>query len=308
MGARFLYATDFHYTTTPPAGRVDDYGEAIRRKVEEVVALAVKTKATLLTGGDLWHRKPGGVSIGEVVDMIRMLKPVAPVYGIAGNHDQSGHQLKSTNSQGLGALVEAGILVLVDEPQEVNGVIIQGCSYHPDYEVPASYGAGKMFLQTKPVIWLSHGQLVCDSNAYPYQVTRCTDALNPGISLLLNGHLHTTWGQVYKGDSEIIVNPGSIGRVARNETHRPSVVGISVADDGTVRYKIVELESAADANGIFGEQDEATKMDDDGIEAFAQALKAESGDLGQGELLAAVERACCGDKELRLKVGARLGI
>jgi exonuclease SbcD len=321
MATRFIYATDFHYTTTPPAGRVDDYGEAIRRKLEEVVALAGKAKAKLLFGGDMFHKKPGGVTMAEVQDLIRILKPGAPIYGILGNHDLAGHQARSVASSAIGVLVEAGILVLVDEPKVVDGVTIAGYSYHPDYEQPESYGvdfnpcdcvgkvAGVENAYT-PTIWLSHGILVDDGKDYPYQVTRAKDVANDdcSIRLLINGHAHTPWDGEARHSGEVMLNPGSVGRVARNEVHDPSVVGISVADDGTIRHKVVKLKSAAAAEEIFGEQEQATKTDDDGIEVFANALRAESGDLGQGELLAAVERACGDDKELRLKVGGRLGI
>jgi DNA repair exonuclease SbcCD nuclease subunit len=304
--ARFLYFTDLHYSTTPPAGRIDDYGEAIRCKLEEIVALAQKGKATLLFGGDMFHKKPGGVMMGEVADLVRILKPAAPIYGILGNHDISGHQVKTAERSAIGILIEAGILVLVDEPQMVDGVMIAGCSYHPDYETPKSYGKGFEPFEGGPVIWLSHGILVDDDTKYPYQVTRDIDVGNLDGALLLNGHVHTPW-MLGKGQ-ERILNPGSIGRVARPEMHQPMVVGISVAKDGAISHKAVAVKSAREAFEVFGDKEDASKLDDDGIEAFARALQAESGDLGQTELLAAVERACGSDKKLRQAVGARLGI
>ncbi len=101
---RLLYVTDTHIRGTAPRSRTDDFVEALRNKLNEVIDIAGREKVNaVLHGGDLFDRPD--LSPAVVRDFARLLRRLeTPVYTIAGNHDIYGHNPETVDRSMLGLL------------------------------------------------------------------------------------------------------------------------------------------------------------------------------------------------------------
>lgn len=309
---RFLFLFDPHYTTSPPSSRADSYGDEIIAKLVEVGEIAKKGNVDAIgIGGDLFHRKDK-TTYTECRTIAKVLRSYpAPVYGICGNHDISGYQLDSFKSKPIGVLEAAGLLQLIDDPVDMGeGIILAGRSYAKDYEVPASYSCGFKKPAGATLIWLSHGMLLPDKPELPYEYTSSADIGGKiKADMLFNGHFHIeTWFRQF--NDKIIVNAGSVARVAIDNQHVPQVFFAAV--DGKARkwgYKAVTLKATKPYADVFIEAPISTKESDEAIRAFAEALAKEGGSLQTDDLKAVVVKATEGrPEEVRDAVCARLGI
>lgn len=311
---RLLYFTDIHYSRVSPEGRLDTYPEDITEKLDQIVSISKKVKSdAVLFGGDIWHRKHD-VIMSEVREMTAIFKMFnTPVYGILGNHDQSGYRADSKNNRAAGVLEAAEAIQWIDEwhPYDLGeGVYLSGTPYKKDYEALESYGVGYKRPQTASIlIWLSHG-ILTQKEKLPYESTNCKDVLkSTNADIILNGHIHSEVFTVEE-DGKLIISPGSIGRVARNERHTPSVVVIVVDTKKKVfKSKIIKLSNAKPAAKIFLDVKESDKESDDDIRTFVETLKRDSEDLRDEDLKSVVAVACKGKPiEVHDAVLGRLGI
>lgn len=313
---KMLYFTDIHHSHVSPEGRTDSYGADVLGKLEEIVSIANKGKVDICVfGGDMFHRKHD-VSMAEVREVIAILKELkCPLIGILGNHDQTGLRADSKNNRAAGVLEAADVITWVDMCVSKiikDCIVISGAPYSRDYECLESYGknsAGKRSQKKDVLIWLSHGMLV-QKGKPPYEHTKLKDvADSTDADIVLNGHFHTeSWA--HEANDKLIINPGSIGRVARNDEHYPSVVLIGI-DEGKHKWqhKIVPLKSARKHNDVFLTQEAQSKSSDEDIREFAETLAKDSEDLQTEDLKAVVNKACEGKgKEVKTAVLARLGV
>lgn len=313
---RILGFTDLHYSSVPPQGRTDSYGEDVLKKLEEIVSIANKGKVDACTfSGDVFHRKHE-VSMAEVREIINILtKLKCPLIGILGNHDQSGYRADTKNRRAAGVLEAAGVIQWVDlnVSRMIKGCInIAGSPYSRDYEKLESYGKNAGGKKSRPkdiLIWLSHGMLI-QKGKPPYEHTLINDVLeSTDADIVLNGHFHIKTFEMVTEDKSIIC-PGSVGRVARNDEHHPSIVLIGIDEKKrTWKAKIVELKSARKHTDVFLAETVQSKSSDEDIREFAEALAKDSEDLQAEDLKAVVDKACKGkEKEVKVAVLGRLGL
>ena len=137
---RLLYVTDTHIRGTAPRSRTDDFVEALRNKLNEVIDIAGREKVNaVLHGGDLFDRPD--LSPAVVRDFARLLRRLEiPVYTIAGNHDIYGHNPETVDRSMLGLLDAFGTVGLIRSGEKIcleeGGIRVQltGQPFHYDLD------------------------------------------------------------------------------------------------------------------------------------------------------------------------------
>lgn len=116
---RLLYVTDTHIRGTTPRSRTDDFVDALRKKLNEVVDIAEREKVdAVLHGGDLFDRPD--LSPAVVRDFARLLRRLkVPIYVVAGNHDVFGHNPDTVDRTMLGLLDAFGTVRLIRPGEKI---------------------------------------------------------------------------------------------------------------------------------------------------------------------------------------------
>ena len=115
---KFLCIGDVHFTIDHPISRDEQYPKDILKKLVECIQLAKKLKCDyILCTGDWFHRKSQASFYEANLLMSMFKKSHIPIYGIAGNHDIAGYNLKTLTSRALGSLITSGHLHLLDNHQ-----------------------------------------------------------------------------------------------------------------------------------------------------------------------------------------------
>lgn len=109
MVNRYILSADWHIRATRPQFRVDEYDEAILKKIEFIVKTANKYDANVIVAGDLVHNIRVGTRI--INRLIKILKNMhRRVYAVPGQHDMENHAEDMIPSPYL-TLAEAGVII-----------------------------------------------------------------------------------------------------------------------------------------------------------------------------------------------------
>ena len=137
----FITANDIHISDLNPRSRKDNFKESVLDKIEQIRVACNKLKAdALLIAGDLFNFKaPTKNSHGLVRELIEVFKTFkCPIYMIPGNHDITGNNLESLNSQPLGVLFASETVInLTHKVLDKKGVKISlvGIPYTEDLDL-----------------------------------------------------------------------------------------------------------------------------------------------------------------------------
>jgi DNA repair exonuclease SbcCD nuclease subunit len=278
---------DLHLADVPPLGRKPGYKEEGLAMLRELVQLARRHDAPLITTGDLFHiKRPDRTShrlVQEVIDILRSGSVTFLV--VPGNHDMTERGLDSLDGQPLGVLKKAGVAQLFTGMESYDGVSLIGRPYdmHRDAD-PHYYELTPEELRDRErggCVVFAHGSLLPPGAVRPYPCVT-VDQLNwTGIDVLASGHIHEDLGTHELAPGTIFTNVGALGRVARTEANRTRKVKcVSIAfheyAQGAVPGTVVEipLTSAMQAQDIFIEEVLAEAAGDDAIGAFIESLGA----------------------------------
>jgi len=312
---KLLHFTDVHYSQTAPESRAEEYKEDIKAKMLEILAIETKLQpAAVLFGGDLYHRKQNVTHL-EVGIMINIFKEFsAPIYGIVGSHDVTGHQVLTIDHKPAGVLEAAGVIEWISpnvKISPVKGVSIGGAPCHAGYEEdPKSYGVGVECAKKDVLVWLSHGVLVRGGKKLIYDHTDISALEQTRADILINGHYHSeTWVQTAV-DGRLFLNPGSVGRTDIQDMHEPCVTILAIDTEArTWKHKFVKLKSARPYSDVFEAKAAPAKKSDAEITEFVEALEKESGDVRTEDLQEAIGVGCKGKpKNVKPAISARLGV
>lgn len=245
---RFLFITDTHIRGTNPQSRLDNFQEALKLKMAEVVDLANEHQVTaLLHGGDLFDIPNPSLAVAqEVLAPLRRLE--APIYAIAGNHDLFAYNPETLPRTVLGFLAGMGFLHLIRPGERVffdqggSRVQLTGQEYH--YEIdrrPRHLDYCVADKQADVAIHLVHGMLVDKPFLEGVAYTKIDDVLATEADLTLAGHYHPGWRDVLH-EGKAWVNPGALVRLSSHPAdvkRTPCAVLIEVA--GKVTYRRLPL-------------------------------------------------------------------
>lgn len=257
---KILYMTDTHIRGTSPRSRTDDFQQAIREKIEEVINIAEREQVDLvLHGGDLFDRP--NLSPAIVRDFVRLFRRFsAPILAVAGNHDIYGHNPSTVERTMLGLLDAFGAIRLVNEGERIkwekDGVTVQISAQpfhydldkrerHLDYTVQNECGADYC-------VHMVHGMLVdrAISDSIPHTVVH--EVWSDSVDILLTGHYHAGFPVQYR-NGKYIINPGAIARINnhRSEIKRmPQVALLDLTQEG-IDVRLIPLECAKPGEEIL---------------------------------------------------------
>jgi len=133
---KFVVANDIHLSARSPISRTDDYTAAILGKLDQLLLLAIKTKASaILLAGDIFHHKEWSrVPTYLIYQLLLWCKQVQEagirVIAIPGNHDLQNDRYESIPSQPIGLLFGFGAIEDASfRSIEVDGVAVVGIPY-----------------------------------------------------------------------------------------------------------------------------------------------------------------------------------
>ena len=225
---KYIFTSDWHIRTDKPVCRTDDFMETQKKVVGFIYDLAEKEDATVIIGGDIFHKaRPERAQEIEMF-LLKMFRR-APTAFIGGNHDFLYHRAENAYKGSIGVLALAGFKNV----------------WYYEYGKHASID---MFSFGKEVLGLEHYKLscrhkiavihkYCDNKPIP-------DFIGDGIQardllkempydIIVTGDNHH--GFTYKEEDRTVINPGSITRqVANMKEYKPRVY-VYDEDEGIIR-------------------------------------------------------------------------
>jgi len=207
-----LFIGDPHVAAYPPGHRIDDYREAVLRKLAFCLKESKKRQLLPVILGDLFH-VPRDNPNSLLVELMELFRPVQP-WVLVGNHDK--HEARLTRDVSLAVLDAAHVIVLLDRPAPAATLqcgatrVLLGAS--PDWtDIPAAVDP----CGHDVVVWVTHHNV-----SFPdYDAGRIALREIPGVDLVVNGHIHTPKPSQRRGGT-LWVNPGSLTRITRSAVTR----------------------------------------------------------------------------------------
>lgn len=297
---KILYLTDTHIRGTSPRSRLDDFPEALRAKLREVVSLArLHGVAAILHGGDLFDRPDVAPAVAR--DFLRVLMGApCPIYGVAGNHDIFGFNPDTVQRTILGLFDEFRLFRLLRPGEaawvEAEGLRVQvtGQEFHAeidrrdpklDYCVAESAEAGPHWRRPEAdfAIHLTHGMLLERPFLPDVAHSLLPDVLpHTRADVTFGAHYHAGWSRVYEHEGRLFIHPGALVRIGAQKgdlDRTVQVVLLELAPGQPVRYEFLPLVSARPAEEVLDRSRAAAQMARE--RALADFILG-VGDIGQG--------------------------
>jgi len=288
---------DPHYMRGTPRSRKDNYKMAILNKLVEIIEIGEEEKVdAFISSGDLFHKKGKFVEFSEVIDLMSIfLSTDIPIYGIAGNHDLIGHNIKTLNDNGIGVLIASKIINLLDKKpfhikKENEEIYITGKSYSEDYDTNKKSYNSEISEKSALIVHVVHGMLVENSFFGKYstidEISKSTNA-----DIIICGHYHPGFGYIKKNGKHFI-NPGAISRgtfIQNNFDRTPSIAIIEI-DKKNVNVEIRKLKSSLPGKDIFKYEEKKIEEEyNKEIQEFGEMLNNEIRDIESEDIMLALD-------------------
>lgn len=256
---KLLITGDWHFRGANPRGRMDNYQEAITRKLYEVFDLARAHHAeAIIIPGDLFDSP--GTSLGTIADLASILQ-AAPcqLLAIHGNHDIWGGNGGSKYRTPFGLLARLGLINdLEQEPYETVtlgrdaadlNIAITGHGF--DVETDTEAGAGQFTPPPHGPKWsgvsihVIHSMLLEKAPGFQMRHTRIED-VQTTAQVIISGHDHAGFGIHRREDGVLFINPGALCRLSAHpvEMERQVQVALLTVENGHVEAELIPLVSA----------------------------------------------------------------
>jgi len=248
--ARFIFFTDAHISGMTPRHRVDNYQQALLKKIEEVYDLAKKHSCEFLVfGGDLFdtHRIFSYEVISGLMDII--CDSGLKTYSIIGQHDLYGYNPETFKSSTLAFVIKrCGLFEIIWQPSAVCGV-----NLFPSHVWQDVNESLKATLPTDhPNVLIAH--CLFTNKKLPYNTISTEDfGKTSPYDLVLAGDLHCGF-ETHRVNKSWFCNPASLARQEINEADRiPKVALISIQSGSDPEIEMIPLKSARPGVEVFGE-------------------------------------------------------
>lgn len=256
---RLLYLTDTHIRGTTPQNRRDNFPEALKAKLREVVRLANELEVhAVLHGGDFFDLPNPTLQVcAEFLEILRGLE--APLYVVAGNHDLFGQNPESLGRTMLGFLARLGWLRLLapGEPVylEAEGVRVQLTGQHFHYDLDRRDPVHDYVVRKRScdvAIHMVHGMLV-ERPFFPGACCTLVERIAATeADYTLSGHAHLGFGDICL-DGRYFINPGALARltVLPGELERTPQVVLLDFGGPAPHHRRIPLASAAPGREVL---------------------------------------------------------
>ncbi len=272
---KFLYFSDSHIRATTPKSRLDDYPSALWNKFQQISSLIFDLNIdAILINGDLFDTPDPTTSlINKYLSLFKYWD--LPIYATIGSHDKFGYNNSTLIRSGMGTLIAAGIITIVDQTRIIKDVQLAGVSHSYDLDENSSNYTRKR-LNENFMIQMNHGMIL--DKPFVSTHTLIQD-VQTDADLCLCGHFHSGFGPIKIGNTTWL-NVGSLGRTERtSRLYGPSVVFI---DSVEKKFEIIALDVQRN-DKIFIERQEVPQTFVD-VTEFIESLKLQVDNFECGNL------------------------
>lgn len=239
---KFIFITDTHAMGSNPGSRLDNFPEALLKKMQYIGEYAEEIGATgILHGGD-WLHSPD-ISENYIREFSKIIKNYpCPVYGILGNHDIFGQNPTTFNRTSFGVAEGLDLFtrLYIDKPVILSDnktkVVITGqdSHYNLDKDGVISDYTDSTIIDGAVSIHIVHGMLVEKDWPQVKHYTTINSIKNCNADIILTGHEHTGFGvkTIFNDNNEkkIFCNPGSLSRITSSVGDLRKDVRMAVID------------------------------------------------------------------------------
>jgi exonuclease SbcD len=225
---------DFHLADRAPSSRQPTWTEDLLRKLDWIVKKANELEAPLIMAGDVFHIKMPYRSSYKLVQAVhdRLLFVEQGVWIVPGNHDLTGDNLDSLDSQPLGALARMGnvklLMGLDDELAEKLGYHVLGIPYLSAFDGGDWKKALSDWSETLPLkltkiaaLTVTHAPLFP-----PGKAPGVYASIDPAEWAEVDPSPHTYYGHIHDAHDAYVVNGhtfANMGAIGRGSLHEETV-------------------------------------------------------------------------------------
>lgn len=278
---KLLVFNDAHIRASTPRSRIDDYPSALWDKFRQISQIIEERNIdVILNGGDLFDTPDPSTSVVNSYLQLFTFWNI-PIYSIVGSHDKFGYNNATLYRSGLGTLIAAGVVTLLDDTQCIGyNTQIAGVSHSYDLdEAPEIDYYRKKIHKDEYLIQICHGMVVNG----PWGFGKHTNVkdIKTEADFLIAAHYHPGFGPVQVGHTTVI-NIGSLGRTENvNRKFSPGVLFINTDVPGEESWEFIPLNVPDDV--FITKEVEEEKVYED-ISIFIKLLKERSDSFGCGNL------------------------
>ena len=235
-----MFVCDPHLTDVPPASRSGMYLEHIQSKLLFIFGEARSRGVTeIIFTGDIFHKRTfqNYELVNRLIRFLDAWKRCFKCWSIIGNHDVSLRTL-SIEGQPIDNLFASGALSYIP-PRGINfgEVVVYGRDFRRQQTVDYFKASSVDYVAT---VMVTHANLLPTGHSF-YGDFINYDKLDPGVDLLINGHLHKGYESIQVGRT-MYVCPGSIARVSRDDTRETAKCVYCEFFDGSTSFKFETLD------------------------------------------------------------------
>lgn len=285
--AKFIVTGDLHYRGVNPRSRLDNFKEALSRKLYEVYDLAGRHSVkAIIIPGDIFDGPSPGWGTATELGMILQAAP-CPVLVIPGNHDIWAGNPGSKYRTPFGMLAKLGIMWdLTEEPfkikdREVFNIAVTGHGF--TVETDTELGKQQFIPPTPMEEWkgifvhIVHSMLMDHSPGFDIRHTLISQ-VKTTAQVIISGHEHIGFGIKRRDDGVLFINPGALCRLSAHhaEMERLIQVALLTVENGQADAELIPLKSAAPGHEILSRTHlEAEAERSERLERFLSLLASE---------------------------------
>lgn len=278
---KFIVTGDWHFKGVNPKARLDDFQQALTRKIYEVYSLAKQHNAEgIIVPGDLLDSP--GTSLGTIADFGRLLQEApCPVIAIHGNHDIWAGNPGSKYRTPYGLLSKLGHLWdLEAEWFETENICISGYGFNTETDTPN--GKHQFSPPLRPEwkgvsIHVVHSMLLTKPPGFDMRHTLINE-VKTNANIVISGHEHLGFGIIKRKDGVLFINPGALCRLSAHpgEIERQVQVALLTIENGQAHAELIPLKSALPGHEVLSREHlEQEAERDERVERFLQLLAQE---------------------------------
>jgi len=218
---RVLIISDLHLY---PLNRIDNIFETVENKFEQIYQKAKEYNVERIwILGDIFNvYNPPLIWIYKFIELIE--KSPCKIYALFGNHDFKGNK----DNSALGLLIKTGYIQKLED-LEYKDKIVNVFEYTTDLK-NLKVDINTFKEKDKQHIMLGHVAIFNSENEAIFDGLYADDFKDSGYKMVIVGHYHKSY-IINKENQPVIISPGSVLRIKKNETHIPMMIILDLDKD-----------------------------------------------------------------------------
>jgi len=285
---KFIVTGDWHFKGVNPKARLDDFQQALTRKIYEVYDLARQHRVeAIIVPGDLTDSP--NTAWGTIAELGYVLKQApCKVLAIHGNHDIWAGNAGSKHRTPFGMLARLGLIHDLSsesyEPYELvpQRIYISGHGFTVDTDTEKGKHQFNCVLTEYeewegPIIHVVHSMLLAKPPGFDMRHT-LIDQVKTNANVIISGHEHLGFGIIKRKDGVLFINPGALCRLTAHpgEIERQVQVALLTVENGQAHAELIPLKSALPGHEVLSREHlEQEAERDERVERFLQLLAQE---------------------------------